>query len=183
MQATYTTWFQRYYRGEVLKEEYMHAIQYIPFTPISEVLLSPKWMSESYGVCEYTIRRPDPPIQEGFYNFLVMGRAAFDADGAWAMARNIKTFKGPWTYQSRATMLHWIATRPEPGTLGFSIPQYPRDDVSPKDKEIKELTDMYDEMRKTKHADKIVTTWIPLIVVALTSIMPVMWIVLLFTPK
>lgn len=46
--------------------QFIHGIQYIPFTPMSEVLLPPAFMLASYNRSQYTLRRPEPPIQEGF---------------------------------------------------------------------------------------------------------------------
>lgn len=66
-QVDYATWFGNH-------PEHMHAIQYIPFTPISEVLLRPDWMRGSLAEADSAFTRVVDPINTGFRLFLTMGQ-------------------------------------------------------------------------------------------------------------
>lgn len=50
-------------------------------------------------------------IVTAFRNYLIMGRAAFDPDGAWKASEALTEFEGLWTYQSRTQILHWWGNR------------------------------------------------------------------------
>ena len=52
LKVDYATWFG----GNV---EYIHCIQMIPFTPISEELLRPEWVEEEYPVLAEAYSRGD----------------------------------------------------------------------------------------------------------------------------
>ncbi len=53
----YGTWFG----GNV---EYIHCIQMLPFTPITEELLRKEWVEEEYPVVAEAYNRGDPPLSE-----------------------------------------------------------------------------------------------------------------------
>ena len=100
--AEYTTFFGQ-------NVEFIHAIQYLPFTPVTERLLDPAWMPQAYPVVAEALTRDAPPLAEGWRGFLVMARAIFETDEAWDDAR---TLRGYDDGNSETNTLWWIATRP-----------------------------------------------------------------------
>ena len=57
LKVDYTTWFAR-------EVEYIHCIQMLPFTPITEELLRPEWVEEEYPVLAEAYSRRSPPLKE-----------------------------------------------------------------------------------------------------------------------
>src|ERR1051326_4391590 len=53
--------------------EYIHAIQMLPFTPITEALLDPAWVSEEYPVLATVLDHPD--LDDSWRGFVVMDHA------------------------------------------------------------------------------------------------------------
>ncbi|MEM1416898.1 MAG: glycosyl hydrolase [Myxococcota bacterium] len=100
--AEYTTFFGT-------NVEFIHGIQYLPFTPVTERLLDPTWMSQAYPVVAEALTRPSPVIAEGWRGFIVMARATFETDEAWDEAQTLTAYDDG---NSRANTLWWIATRP-----------------------------------------------------------------------
>ncbi|MEO0322661.1 MAG: glycosyl hydrolase [Myxococcota bacterium] len=100
--AEYRTFF-----GENV--EFIHGIQYLPFTPVTERLLDRTWMTQAYPVAATALTRTAPPIAEGWRGFLVMARAIFAPDEAWDEAG---TLRGYDDGNSETNTLWWIATRP-----------------------------------------------------------------------
>ncbi|CAD7699408.1 unnamed protein product [Ostreobium quekettii] len=119
----YSTWFG-------LNVEYIHCIQYLPFTPLTEVLLDAGWMEEDYPVVAAALGRPDPPLSDWWRGYIVMAHAIIDREAAWKEAATLESFD---LGSTRANVLYWIATRPSqgapPGTpspaLAVSAPQGP----------------------------------------------------------
>jgi hypothetical protein len=135
---------------------------------------------EAYETVEYTLRRPEPPIQDGFRQYLIQQRAAFDPDGAWALALREDLFVGPWSQQSRTAMLHWIATRPPPGSLGFAITRFPLDAPTARDRAIAAALAALEAARALPAVSRAITTWLPGATLLLAGLAPPVWVVLLW---
>ncbi|MCA9675681.1 MAG: hypothetical protein KC464_11640, partial [Myxococcales bacterium] len=89
--------------------EYIHGIQMLPFTPISEALLRPAWISEEYPVLATALTRPEPALAEAWRGYVVMAHAILDPDAAWTEATALTGFDDGNT---ATNTLYWIATRP-----------------------------------------------------------------------
>lgn len=87
--------------------EFIHGIQMIPFTPISEALLPKAWVTEQYPVVEPALAGP---IEEGWKGLLFMEHAIIDPAAAWAEAA---TLTGYDDGNTKTNTLYWIATRPK----------------------------------------------------------------------
>ncbi|MEO0605568.1 MAG: glycosyl hydrolase, partial [Myxococcota bacterium] len=98
----YTTFFGA-------RPEFIHGIQWLPFTPMSELLLRPDWMAEAYPVASSGLGAPD--ILEGWRGFIIMARGIDAPDVAWNAAQSLNAYDNG---NSRTNTLYWIATRPEP---------------------------------------------------------------------
>jgi len=90
--------------------EYIHGIQWLPFTPVTELLLAPcAWAAADYAQAAMALSRPSPPIQEGWRGLLIMMRAvAGDQRAAWADAASLTAYDDGNT---KSNTLWWIATR------------------------------------------------------------------------
>lgn len=84
--------------------EFIHGIQMLPVTPISEELLDPLWCQEGYPLFSVNLETAG-----GWADFMHMSRATFDRAGAWQAALDQRVHDGG---NSRTNLLHWIATRP-----------------------------------------------------------------------
>jgi endo-1,3(4)-beta-glucanase len=89
--------------------EFIHAIQMLPFTPISEDLLPADWIREEYPVLETVLTRPSPVIAESWKNLVFMGHAIIDPAAAWNEVQGLRGFDDGNT---KTNTLWWIATRP-----------------------------------------------------------------------
>merc|ERR1719153_2009029 len=98
----YATWFG----GNV---EFIHCIQMLPFTPISEELLPSSWIQEEYPILEQAYTRPDPPLSEGWKGYVIMAHAIIDPEAAWAEAQQLNGYDDGNT---KSNTLYWIGTRP-----------------------------------------------------------------------
>ena len=118
----YATWFGGYV-------EFIHCIQMLPFTPISEELLREKWIREEYPVnvvifsipicifCWFKVlseayTRPDPPLSEEWKGYVVMAHAIIDPQAAYQEALQLARYDDGNT---KSNTLWWIATRPGAG--------------------------------------------------------------------
>ncbi|XP_049850815.1 uncharacterized protein LOC126323934 [Schistocerca gregaria] len=97
----YTTWFGN-------QVEYIHEIQQIPFTPISEELLGKEWIEVEYPDVASGLTREDPPIQEGWKGFIYMTQSIIDKEGAWNNAKGLTAYDNG---NSKSNTLYFIATR------------------------------------------------------------------------
>jgi endo-1,3(4)-beta-glucanase len=118
----YNTWFGA---GVV----YALGINMMPFTPLSEIYLDQKWMSEAYPVLH-------KGLQVGYTDdwsaVVYMAEAVVDAKKSWEHMKKIGHFDDG---MSRSNAIWWIATRPpfnphHPITLDFDSPE-PYDPSSP----------------------------------------------------
>lgn len=89
--------------------EFIHGIQYLPFTPIAEALLRPSWMREAYPVVAQTLTNPG--LAEGWRGFIYMAHATFAPEEAWTEVQGLRTYDNG---NSRTNTLYWVATRPQP---------------------------------------------------------------------
>ncbi len=87
--------------------EFIHGIQMMPFTPISEALLERTWVQEEASVVAPAMTSAD----QGWRGILTMEHAIVDREGAWTEAQALTSFDDG---NSRANTLYWIATRPTP---------------------------------------------------------------------
>ena len=87
--------------------EFIHCIQMLPFTPISEELLEPAWIEEEYPVLEPALNNPN--IGEGWKGFVYMAHAVIDPAAAWD---ECQTLTGYDDGNTETNTLYWLATRP-----------------------------------------------------------------------
>jgi endo-1,3(4)-beta-glucanase len=100
MKAEYATFFCG-------AEECIHGIQMLPFTPITEALLEPAWVSEEYP---YIAGKLTPASSESWRGFIALDHAVIDATAAWAEVQALQSFDDGNT---RTNALYWVATRPK----------------------------------------------------------------------
>ena len=87
--------------------EFIHGIQMLPFTPITEELLRAEWVQEEYPVIQPATLSPD--IGEGWKGFIYMTHAVIDPVAAWDEAL---TLNGYDDGNTKTNTLYWLATRP-----------------------------------------------------------------------
>merc|ERR1740137_46934 len=98
----YGTWFG----GNV---EFIHCIQMLPFTPISEELLREEWIKEEYDVLAEAYERTNPPLSEEWKGYIIMAHAVIDPHAAYGEALQLPKYDDGNT---KSNTLYWIATRP-----------------------------------------------------------------------
>ncbi len=99
--ADRTTWF-----GNNL--EFIHGIQWMPFTPMSEELLPRDWISQTYPIVSSAFTRTEPVMNEGWRGLVYMAHAITDSAAAWNEVKTLQTFDDG---NSRTNALYWVATR------------------------------------------------------------------------
>ena len=87
--------------------EFIHGIQMLPYTPISEELLRPEWIEEEYPVVSAAL--DDPFIGEGWKGFIYMAHAIIDPVSAWWEVDGLTGYDDGNT---KTNTLYWLATRP-----------------------------------------------------------------------
>ena len=85
--------------------EFIHGIQMLPFTPISEELLRQDWITQGYP----SFSENYATTSDGWRGFMVMAKAIFNSQAAWNEAQALNSFDDG---NSRTNTLYWIATRP-----------------------------------------------------------------------
>ncbi len=91
--------------------EFIHCIQMLPFTPITEEVLPSDFISEEFPVVATSLNRPNPPIQQGWMGFVYMDQAIIDKNGALtAVEEKITSYDDGNT---KTNTLYWIMSRPE----------------------------------------------------------------------
>lgn len=98
----YATWFGN-------QVEFIHCIQMLPFTPITEDYLPATFIKEEYPVLATALNRPSPPLQEGWKGFIYMAHAIVDSQTAWNEVQTLKSYDDG---NSQTNTLYWVATRP-----------------------------------------------------------------------
>ncbi|KAJ1918860.1 hypothetical protein IWQ60_007395 [Tieghemiomyces parasiticus] len=96
----YATWFGA-------NTEFISGIQALPFTPVSATLLDREWVQEAYPVIKSAITRPDPPITDGWKEFMYMFHAIIDKDAAIA---ELATIKDHDDGNTASNALYWAST-------------------------------------------------------------------------
>jgi endo-1,3(4)-beta-glucanase len=91
--------------------EYIHGIQMLPFTPITELLLPASWIAEEYPVLSRALERPAPVLAEGWRGYIYMAHSVIDPAAAWTEAQALTAYDDGNT---ATNTLYWIATRPQP---------------------------------------------------------------------
>jgi endo-1,3(4)-beta-glucanase len=89
--------------------EYIHCIQMLPFTPITEELLPASWVREEYPVLLEALTRPNSTVEETWKGFIYMDHAIIDKEAAWA---EVQTLRWHDNGNSKTNTLYWVATRP-----------------------------------------------------------------------
>merc|ERR1711936_1019018 len=101
----YGTWFGA-------NVEFIHCIQMLPFTPISEELIREEWIKEEYNVLAEAYGRGDPPLSEEWKGYIIMAHAVIDPHAAYSEALSLTRYDDGNT---KSNTLYWIATRPGMG--------------------------------------------------------------------
>lgn len=87
--------------------EFIHGIQYIPFTPITEEYLTNDWILEEYPVVSTALSSGG--LEEGWRGFIYMAHSILSKDQAW---NEVKTLKSYDDGNTKTNTLYWVATRP-----------------------------------------------------------------------
>jgi endo-1,3(4)-beta-glucanase len=85
--------------------EYVYGIQMLPYTPVSENLISPAWIGSAWP----KMQAAAAGASQGWKGFLYMGHAVTAPDAAWA---EVNTLTGYDDGNSKTNTLWWVATRP-----------------------------------------------------------------------
>ena len=85
--------------------EFVHCIQMLPFTPITEEYLQPDWISEEYPILSTAIGTSS----EGWKGFIYMAHAVIDKNVAWNEVNTLTSYDDG---NSKTNTLYWVATRP-----------------------------------------------------------------------
>jgi len=85
--------------------EYVYGIQMLPYTPVSEQLLSPTWIADAWPKMGAAAAGAD----QGWKGFLYMAHAVTAPDVAWT---EVNTLTGYDDGNSQTNTLWWVATRP-----------------------------------------------------------------------
>lgn len=90
---------------------YVHGIQMLPFTPVSEELLAPRaWVAEQLPVMQQGMAASKPVPTDCWIGFMMGTRAVLDANQAWEDVATLRDFDNG---NSRTNLQYWIATRPQ----------------------------------------------------------------------
>jgi len=89
--------------------EFIHCIQMMPFTPITEQLLTPSWVLEEYPVVSTALNRTNPALGEGWEGFIYMDHAVIDPVTAWDEVQTLQWYDNG---NSETNTLYWVASRP-----------------------------------------------------------------------
>ena len=102
--SSISTWF-----GD--NPAYVHGIQMMPFTPITEELLRASYVEGQYPYLVKGVAKASPPVTDAWNAIVAGDRAIVDRDGAWEQmtALDGTGFDGGTT---KTAMLYWVATRP-----------------------------------------------------------------------
>jgi endo-1,3(4)-beta-glucanase len=85
--------------------EFIHCIQMLPFTPITEELLPFDWITEEYPILSTAIST----ASEGWKGFIYMVHAVIDTETAWNEGQTLVDYDDGNT---KTNTLYWLATRP-----------------------------------------------------------------------
>jgi endo-1,3(4)-beta-glucanase len=82
----------------------VYGIQLLPWTPVSEALVSPAWVADAWPVMHASITAPN----RGFVDLITMAHATIDPATAWTELQAVTAFDDG---NSRTNTLWWAATR------------------------------------------------------------------------
>lgn len=85
--------------------EFIHGIQMLPFTPVTEALLPKAWVTEAYPL----LAGVAASASQGWRGVLYMDHAIVDREAAWKELEGLTEWDDG---NSRTNALHWVATRP-----------------------------------------------------------------------
>lgn len=99
--------------------EFIFGIQFIPFTPISELYLRSLWMREAYPKLSLALSNPD--LGSGWRGLIYMAHAILNPQEAWI---EITTqLDEPYDNgNSKTNALYWVATRGLPQEVPIQTP-------------------------------------------------------------
>ncbi len=105
--AQFQTWFGS-------DAYFVHGIQTVPFTPVSEFMLPKSWIEEEYS--RFSAACTGACASSGWASFVVMEQAIIDKESAWKAALELpdeffSNDDAGGNGNSKTAMLHWIATR------------------------------------------------------------------------
>ncbi|MDP1822776.1 MAG: glycosyl hydrolase [Archangium sp.] len=87
--------------------QYVYGIQMLPFTPVSETLLSRSWVTDSWPDMSLAAMNATP----GWRGFLSMTHGVIDRSAAWS---EVNALTGWDDGNSKTNALWWVASRPGP---------------------------------------------------------------------
>ncbi len=102
--ANFGTWFSDGTGTDTFK---VYGIQMLPFTPMSEALLSPAWVADAWPLMGPAADAAG--VWAGWKMLLHMGHAAAVGDAAWSEVAPLTDVEDG---NSRTNALWWVATRP-----------------------------------------------------------------------
>jgi endo-1,3(4)-beta-glucanase len=97
--------FQTFFGAEPWK---VYGIQMIPFTPVSELLINPTWISDSWTAKMSAAAAAAQTANSGFAGLLYSSHATVDKAAAWSEVSGAAVDDG----NSLTNSLWWVATRP-----------------------------------------------------------------------
>lgn len=86
---------------------YVHGINMLPFTPLSELYLTAPWVTEEYPV---VIASVTSDITDEWKGFLYGTHCVIDEPAAWKEIQGLSSFDGGNT---RSNLMYFCATRPK----------------------------------------------------------------------
>ncbi|CAN0000070.1 unnamed protein product, partial [Phaeothamnion confervicola] len=103
LETVHLTWF-----GD--KYEWVHGINIMPVTPLTEDLLPYEYMEEEWVVLQTVFQRPDDPPSPQWRGIVYCAQAVVQPDAAWDNLDGLNIYDSG---NSRSNALYWIATRPQ----------------------------------------------------------------------
>jgi endo-1,3(4)-beta-glucanase len=88
--------------------EYIHCIQMMPFTPITQELLPADWIREEYPVVGTALTRSNPPVSDDWKASIILAHSIIDKESAWSEIQDIRYFENGNTMTNA---LYFVATR------------------------------------------------------------------------
>jgi len=98
--------------------EYIHCIQMLPFTPITEELLPASFIQEEYPVVSAVLTQANYTVADGWKGFIFMDHAIIEKETAWSEVQTLGWYDNG---NSQTNTLYWVATRPSNTKKRMSI--------------------------------------------------------------
>lgn len=99
LKVDYATWF-----GSAA--QFIHCIQMLPFTPITEELLPASWIEQEYPILSGNMTAN---IDDGWKGFVYMALTIIDPADGYTQIQTLRGYDGG---NSKTNALYWAATRP-----------------------------------------------------------------------